>query len=211
VDVQQHIYCEILAAKIPHGRDMDLICYDSDSGEEDIVAFPNSPEETGVTAGVETVKLDSGRSLLDDNAKPKEDLQGTATQARKYDLLELLPPMEGCLDNSVRDSISQYTSSDIDLAKALRGNRIFKNPYILTRTVDQLGIDEKGSNYPSILFDPTSYKPSDFEDALRDRYANSKVENDRVFRPFPATEVSENTNLRQAPSKSGMKRSRWDA
>jgi hypothetical protein len=48
----------------------------------------------------------------------------------------------------------------------IKNRRDFKNPSLYERLVGMFGIDEKGTNFPTSVFDPDAFLPSDFYDSL---------------------------------------------
>lgn len=89
-------------------------------------------------------------------------------------LLDRLPPFHTCNEDtaaSVISNIHKFLNSGLDVTMELRKIKQFSNPYILTKVVTQLGIDEIGSNYPMLVFDPHGYGENDFEDQIKRRYA----------------------------------------
>lgn len=50
----------------------------------------------------------------------------------------------------------------------LRRSKEFKNPDILTKLVELVGISEIGTNYPPSLWDPFAYQPTDYFKELGD-------------------------------------------
>jgi len=48
----------------------------------------------------------------------------------------------------------------------IKGRRDFNNPSLYETLVDTFGIDEKGTNFSSEVFDPRAFRPEDFYTAL---------------------------------------------
>jgi hypothetical protein len=201
---------------------MDLICYGSDSDTE---------ADSGLSDGsTKDCSEKATQAVVHEKASQvASTLQGISTSAdsqhekpvftfnERYPFLSDLPP-EIYADDKPHGGVSQYIDNGVDLAAAMQASRVFKNPYILTRIVEQLGIDESGTAYPRHLFCPGDYQGSDFEDEVKARYGRagssaapwsnntdigagqSSLAHANVAQPSAA----------QSSVKSSAKRSRWD-
>lgn len=63
-------------------------------------------------------------------------------------------------------------ASGFDLTESIRSKKAFANPYILSAVKDFFHIDEIGSAYDPLIFDPNAYEHSDFVDSIVDRYSD---------------------------------------
>ena len=122
---------------------MDFLHYDSDN-ENDNVSFKSEGQKSNDNLSLPN--SDRGYSYIE-------------TTDDKHKLLETyLPPLTRKNVNieTIRN-VEEYKKRATDFTESLRSNKQFGNPYILTKVVKTLGIDEIGSNYSNNTFDPHGY------------------------------------------------------
>jgi hypothetical protein len=72
----------------------------------------------------------------------------------------------GVLQEKVVATLTRYHQGGPHYVEHMRTNHAFRNPEILTKLVQILGVDPYGSNYDPELFNPHGYKAEDFIGAI---------------------------------------------
>ena len=70
------------------------------------------------------------------------------------------------LQERVAQTLTNYHQGGPHYVAHMRTNHAFRNPEILTKLVEMLGVDPYGSNFPAELFDPNGYEEKDFIGAI---------------------------------------------
>nr|CAD2175874.1 unnamed protein product [Meloidogyne enterolobii] len=67
----------------------------------------------------------------------------------------------------------------LNMNAMIKGRRDFNNPSLYETLVDTFGIDEKGTNFSSEVFDPRAFRPEDFYTALGDHQTTQELKRKR--------------------------------
>eukprot|EP00727_Mastigamoeba_balamuthi_P010759 m51a1_g6305 hypothetical protein (211) ;mRNA; f:316294-317310 len=149
---------------------MALVAYADDDDPEDEVQ--SSPGATGVTAG--------GPSSPERPASPAPP--GAPRAA---------PEAPGAPEASAElvAKLAKFHAMrrhGTTVNESLRRSRNFANPGVLRKLVEALGVDELGTRYPRLVFDPHRYQPADFYDAIAAR--QTAAERAALHKPKTAVE-----------------------
>jgi hypothetical protein len=70
------------------------------------------------------------------------------------------------LQEKVVQTLTRYHQGGPHYVEHMRTNHAFRNPEILTKLVQILGVDPYGSNFDPVVFDPKGYKEEDYIGAI---------------------------------------------
>ncbi|ESN91486.1 hypothetical protein HELRODRAFT_165525 [Helobdella robusta] len=138
-----------------------------------ITTSGNEPSETSSLAG----PLHTDSPFLSTIGSPESNLN------RKPYFAKLIPlppePPGNCskqLQNKVLDLYTKLKKEKTNLNTSIQRKKNFRNPSIYERLIEFCGIDEKGTNYPPELYNPSIWGPESFYEELA---KTQKIEMDR--------------------------------
>ena len=207
------------AEDVDDASDKDLIDDQSDNAAENsendendsmIISEEEKEESFDSPKISHPVKLKFKRYSCDSATALAVKLKGMS-----QDELHLPPDPEGRCSKQLQDKIKRLFEKKIkegeNLNKAIQSRKDFRNPSIYDKLILFLGIEERGTNFAKVDFDPSSWrKVPDYEDlaraqredvAKRDRERKTKVEfvTGTVKKPSSSTVGAE-----------PAKKSKWD-
>lgn len=114
---------------------MELLDYGSDS--DSVIPDPE------IDCTTDTI----GQTIVSSPAITKATVEYQYLKCERQ-FLGKLPPVR--TSEEAAENIRQFFPASVNLASILQQNRIFKNPCILASIVEQLGIDQYGTNCSSL-------------------------------------------------------------
>uniref|UniRef100_A0A915LQC2 Uncharacterized protein n=2 Tax=Meloidogyne TaxID=189290 RepID=A0A915LQC2_MELJA len=90
-------------------------------------------------------------------------------------------PPGGCSPTLMRKFAGFFERKEhgLNMNAMIKGRRDFNNPSLYETLVDTFGIDEKGTNFSSEVFDPRAFRPEDFYTALGDHQTTQELKRKR--------------------------------
>ncbi len=168
------------------------------------------------SAGTSPGSVEDADIDLEDDAS-QESKQGN----RSYtDDVKLPPEPEGRCSRSLQQKIARMLErkhiGNLSLNEHVQKKKDFRNPSIYEKLVGYCSIDEYGTNYPRSLFNPTSWGPESYYDALSkaQKEAHDKKEKEKQKRGhvefIKATKKLPSSGMAAAASDE-KKISKWDS
>jgi len=159
---------EIKKAPVPLKRNVTatrLVSYGPDADEDDS-EDEDSEEGDGERQSDEEIGL-NGFALTDEaGALTSAEINNSLSvlrQSLSKDEVELPPePVGKCsmkLQDKVNTLYNKYVRNGQDMNKLIQRWKKFRNPSIYDKLVEYIGIDEKGTNYPPELYNPSIWGP----------------------------------------------------
>lgn len=196
-----------------------LVSYGADDLEEE-ESSESEEEEEGTEAS-----MDHGRGVVEGkimnsslNAEQASSLSRSVLN-KSYDEIELPPePVAKCsklLQDKIAKLHERRLKEGLDLNRNIQNRVDFRNPSIYEKLIEFCGIDEKGTNYPPELYDPSIWGKESFYDAL-DKAQKADMEKREKERK-ERTKVEFITATKKSGSKTDIinieekkRKSKWD-
>lgn len=195
-----------------------LVSYGADELEEEESSESEeepSPEES----------VDHGRGIVEGkimssslNVEQASSLSRSMLN-KSFDEIELPPePVTKCsklLQDKIASLHDRRMKEGLDLNRNIQNKVEFRNPSIYEKLIEFCGIDEKGTNYPPELYDPSIWGKESFYDAL-DKAQKADMEKREKERK-ERTKVEFITATKKSGSKTDLvvpdekkRKSKWD-
>eukprot|EP00794_Sanderia_malayensis_P007861 gene7861-8711_t len=204
---------------------------DSDTDESDKEEFDSSKlyqrsaqlydasEASLSAAGSPTASVEEFENVAEDDATNMSvDLKQPAS--KQPEQAKLPPEPEGRCSRALQDKIARMLDKKhkggISLNEHVQRKKDFRNPSIYEKLVGYCSIDEYGTNYPKNLFNPSSWGPESYYDALakaqkeahdkkeKEKHKKGQVEFIKATKKLPTSAVAAQL------SDEKQKISKWD-
>ncbi|XP_053384836.1 SAP30-binding protein-like isoform X2 [Mercenaria mercenaria] len=195
-----------------------LVSYGADELEEE--ESSESEEEPSPETSV-----DRGRGVVEGKImKTSLNVEQASSLSRSmlnksFDEIELPPePVAKCskmLQEKIASLHERKLKEGLDLNRNIQNRVDFRNPSIYEKLIEFCGIDEKGTNYPPELYDPSIWGKESFYDALDKAQKLDKEKRDKERKE--RTKVEFVTATKKSSSKTEIvipdekkRKSKWD-
>ena len=197
------------------GEDVDLsLLYQNKAGL--LSSQAGKDIESIGSGGTSPASVDTNDDTADDIQDLKKDVLNS------LDDVKLPPEPEGRCSRSLQDKIIKMLEKKhrgkLSLNEHVQKKKDFRNPSIYEKLVLYCGIDETGTNYPRHLYNPSSWGPESYYDALAkaQKEAHEKKEKEKHKRAHvefvTATKKATGTLISSQPtSDDNKKKSKWDS
>ncbi|WAR03102.1 S30BP-like protein [Mya arenaria] len=184
-------------------RKAKLVSYGADDLEE---SSSSEEDAEGVTEEQSVQSEGHGKTVVEGKVRHSSlDVEQASSLSRamvnkSFDEIELPPEPPTKCSKQLQDKIASLYERKIQEGLNLNNNiqnRVdFRNPSIYEKLIEFCGIDEKGTNYPPELYDPSIWGKESFYDAL-DKAQKQDMEKREK-------EKKERTKMTRSESQSGM-------
>lgn len=132
--------------------------------------------------------------------------------------VQLPPEPSGKCSNKLQEKITKFYDrmlrEGLDLNDAIQKRKDFRNPSIYEKLITFCGINEKGTNYPLELYNPTIFGPESLYDELAKAQKSEMDRRERERKDRTKIEFvvgTKKSNAADGASAESRRKSKWDA